>query len=134
MTSMGFRFPGPGQWAPGAAAMRWLLLAAFLPTLTFLGHWPLRVDIPGTAIYVGLPDANRAAGHDHHRHCHADAASCSDAPVTGTATIGLLANSVAFSGLQSPLIGMVTAQPSFRAQADVAPDYPPPKAFSEPEM
>lgn len=107
--------------------MRWLLAVAYLPALTFFGHWPLSVDVPGTSLYVGLPESSSAHEHDHTNHCHADAASCSDTPVTAGATVALLAESVAMSGNDSPLIGMAAESMRWRPQAGVSPLSPPPE-------
>lgn len=114
---------------PRAAAMRWLLFAAMLPSLTFLGHWPLRIDVPGTNLYVGLPETADPGGHDHTKHCHADAASCSDTPLTTTASIGMLADSLSFAGVSAPLIPLTLAHLPGADQAHVGPMNPPPKAF-----
>lgn len=121
------RTPRPGL-CPRVAhltLMRWLLVAAYLPALTFLGHWPLSVDIPGTSFYVGLPES--ATQGVHKDHCHADAGSCSDTPVTTTGTVALLAESLAIQDLDSPLIGMAAGFASWQPQAGVAPLLPPPE-------
>lgn len=73
-----------------------LMLAAYLPALLFVDHWTLRLDIPGSDYYVGLP-AERDLGHQHagdeshSSHCHESVASCSDTRVTTGTTIAVLA-------------------------------------------
>lgn len=124
-----FGAPGLGT-SPRVAhltLMRWLLAAAYLPALTFFGHWPLSVDIPGTSLYVGLPESTTPEAHNHKDHCHADAGSCSDTPVTTTGTVALLAESLAFEDLDSPLIGMAAGLAAWQPQAGVAPLLPPPE-------
>lgn len=89
--------------------LAWLLAVAYLPSVTFFGHWDLRVDIPGTNVYVGFVAPHEAgathvhshdgstgdqAGDEHAHHCHAGPAECGDAPVISTATVALLARSL----------------------------------------
>lgn len=119
--------PGIGPRMAHLTLMRWLLVAAYLPALTFLGHWPLSVDIPGTSLYVGLPERPTQGAQNHKDHCHADASSCSDTPVTTTGTVALLAESLAFEDLDSPLIGMAAGFAAWQPQAGVAPLLPPPE-------
>ncbi len=59
--------------------------------LTFIGHWELRVDIPGTGYFVGAESASQHPDiHDHSQHCHDSVASCSDVPATAGATVAML--------------------------------------------
>lgn len=120
--------PDIGPLVAHLMLMRWLLAAAYLPALTFFGHWPLSVDIPGTSLYVGLPESTtQGAAHNHKDHCHADAGSCSDTPVTTAGTVALLAESLAIEDLDSPLIGMATGFAAWQPQAGVARLLPPPE-------
>lgn len=119
--------PGVRQRVAHLRLMRWLLVAAYLPAITFFGHWPLAVDIPGTSFYVGLPESSTQGAHKHKDHCHADASSCSDTPVTTAGTVALLAESLAIEDLDSPLIGMATGTAAWQPQAGVAPLLPPPE-------
>lgn len=91
------------------------LLLAYLPSLLFIGHWPLAVDIPGTDLYIGLPLTPAARshagpttpegeGHDHAQHCHADLGACSDVPFTGASPFALLSEAVAFLGAAGLLL------------------------------
>lgn len=74
----------------------WVLLLALMPMLTFMGHWPSSLPIPGTGLYVTVPLAGPApnAGseehHDHSKHCHGEAASCADAPVAAGVGLALM--------------------------------------------
>ncbi|MCC7364450.1 MAG: hypothetical protein IT303_08755 [Dehalococcoidia bacterium] len=71
----------------------WLLLAAFLPSLLYAGHWTLQLDIPGTDYYIGF--AQRSDGHqhagDHDAHCHGDPEGCTDSPPTISVPVATLA-------------------------------------------
>lgn len=86
----------------GRRRASWLLVLALLPTLTFFGHWPAEISIPGTGYYLALPGAAPAPagddGHDHSSHCHADASSCSDVPATAGVTFAILNECVALFG------------------------------------
>ncbi|MBA4180906.1 MAG: hypothetical protein C0506_09995 [Anaerolinea sp.] len=107
--------------------MRWLLVVAYLPTLTFLGHWPLSVDIPGTSLYVGLAERSASLDHGHKDHCHADAGSCTDTPVATSASVALLAESLQFRRTDAPFIAMTAREVRWLAQAAVTPVSPPPE-------
>lgn len=115
---------GTRRAAAGHHARAWLLLLAILPTLTFMGHWPdIRIGIPGSTAWLTIPLASEGDHHhegtpgehganpedEHHsefgteedghgRHCHADAASCTNTPFTGISAFALLSESVALLG------------------------------------
>ncbi len=79
-----------------------LLLLSLVPMLTFMGHWPSSVPIPGTDQYLSIPLAGHTDehtghndGHDHSQHCHGDAASCSDAPVFAGVSFALMSEPLA---------------------------------------
>lgn len=122
-------FPGSGRRVAHLALVGWLLAAAYLPALTFFGHYPLWLDIPGTSLYVGLPAHTSPDAHDHESHCHADASSCSDTPVPTTGNIALLAESLIPSGADLPRTGVPPRAARLLAQADVTPVSPPPRAL-----
>lgn len=85
------------------------LLIAILPSLLFFGHWTVRVDIPGTNLYVGMPESGAAgegSGHDHSRHCHGDSASCSDVPFAGASAFALMSESAACLGVAGMLVAL----------------------------
>ncbi len=84
-----------------------VLFLALLPTLSYFGHWPeATFTLPGSSLVLGLPGSlahthggDREAGGDGHTsHCHADAASCSDAPLTAVSAFAVLTESVALLG------------------------------------
>jgi hypothetical protein len=107
------------------------LLAAYLPSLVFLGHWPLRVDIPGTDLYVGLPKQaahSHTEGHGHENHCHESAASCSDAPVVSTATVGLLEETISFQTDERAILAPSSEWWAPHQAQSIAPEPPPPRS------
>jgi hypothetical protein len=132
----------------------WWLLIAILPALTFLGHWPeTRIDIPGTNAWFVVP---LTGGHDdgahehagagaqsrgtttigtedpdaHARHCHADAASCTDAPFTGASAFALLCESVALLGAAGVQFALVSAWWRPSRVLSTAPDLRPPRPLA----
>ena len=123
---------------------RWLILAlvgAYLPSLAFLGHWTLRLDIPGTQYYVGLraaagaaqerhshADANGPGSGDHSGHCHEGSASCGDVPVLATATVGLLKQSMLAQAEDEVLRPVAAAGWAPHATRNVMPELPPPRS------
>lgn len=115
----------------------WVLLAALLPMLTFMGHWPASLPIPGTDLYVSVPFAGAEQHHSHEaeaeadeasheQHCHAGAASCSDIPAAAGVSFGLMNQPVAFviGGLLL-LMGVRWWQP--RASTTISPVLQPPR-------
>lgn len=126
-------------WSGIPARFRaWALLIAFLPTLSFLGHWSLHVDIPGTNEYLvivpGAPTASGTHSHDgstetgdHGRHCHAAVASCSDIPLTGISAFALLNDSLAYLGAAGALIALAATAWQLRALNTIDPDLQPPR-------
>jgi len=116
----------------------WALLLALLPALTFLGHWSLHVDVPGTNLYVVVVPGEPAQAHthdgkqqdsgqSHERHCHAGVASCSDIPFTGASPFALLSDSVAYLGAFGALTALALLFWRPGATASVGPDLQPPK-------
>jgi len=119
----------------------WVLLAALLPMLTFMGHWPASLPIPGTDLYVSVPFAGAEQAHSHEagagagagadeasheQHCHAGAAGCSDIPAAAGVSFGLMNQPVAFviGGLLL-LMGVRWWQP--RASTTISPVLQPPR-------
>ncbi|MCO5202116.1 MAG: hypothetical protein M9925_10485 [Chloroflexi bacterium] len=98
---MGVRLTSPA----GRRRASWILVLALLPTLTFFGHWPEQISLPGTGYYLAIPGSSPVApdgtangGHDHSSHCHADAATCSDVPATAGVSFAILNETVALFG------------------------------------
>ena len=107
---------------------QWLLLAAYLPALTFFGHWPLSIDIPGTSLYVGLPQSGSSAVAGHESHCHAAAGSSSNVPPPVTPTVAVLADSQPMlANGDPPLVDAAEGGGACLAQACVTPISPPPE-------
>jgi len=128
-------------WSGIPARVRaWALLVAFLPTLTFLGHWTLQIDIPGTNEYLlivpGAPEHNTDSHGDEHssetethdQHCHAGVATCSDIPLTGISAFALLNESIAYLGVAGALIALAAITWRPRALNSIDPDLQPPRA------
>lgn len=107
-----------------------LLLFAFLPTLTFLGHWH---DLLGQAPPALAPAsiivdgaAQRAEAAEHAMHCHTNLGSCSAQPLP--AGLGLLATHEAlFALLLAYLIGRVRPDAHIAGGRIVPPPSPPPR-------
>lgn len=131
----------------------WVLLIAILPTLTFLGHWPrIEIPLPGTGAHVVLPflqgdhvaidqadtvlhnDGPTARPHeheeDHGRHCHANAASCSDVPFTGASAFAMMHAAAASIGAESPATAIATTWWQPHGAFAVDPEIQPPRAAS----
>lgn len=114
-----------------------LLLVAFLPSVTFLGHINVHIEVPGTGLYVGLPapathEHGAHAGHhddraEHERHCHADFASCSDVPFTGASAFLLLEEAARMLGLAGLMVLVFAAARRPGTSAGIAPLLPPPR-------
>jgi hypothetical protein len=110
-----------------------LLLVGILPSLTFLGHWTVQFDIPGTNSYVLVVpgeahDDLHEDVHTHESHCHASAATCTDIPFVGASPFALMHDSVIYLGVAAVLIvlGLNTWRP--RKSTTVAPLLQPPQA------
>lgn len=130
-------------WAGIPARVRaWALLVAFLPTLTFLGHWTLHIDIPGTNEYLlvvpGEPehtgnhtnshtDGHSSQTETHEQHCHAGVATCSDIPLTGISAFALLNESIAYLGAAGALVALALVAWRPRALNSIDPDLQPPR-------
>jgi hypothetical protein len=119
--------------------MAWLLAAAFLPSVLFVGHWPaFAVAVPGTAFSIGLPAAGHAHAHpggadaqsqgEHADHCHAEMASCAGQPFTGGATVAAL-HDIALAAIAGGVLVAVAAGAvaAWRGHP-VAPPFEPPRA------
>lgn len=74
-----------------------------MPTLTFMGHWPATVAVPGTDLYVSIPLAGAAGdthgAGNHESHCHGDSATCTDAPMAAGAGLAMLSDTVVLASL-----------------------------------
>lgn len=74
-----------------------LLLLSLVPMLTFMGHWPGSVPIPGTDQYLSIPlaghqthDDSHEDSHAHEQHCHGNSSSCSDVPAMAGVSFALM--------------------------------------------
>jgi hypothetical protein len=91
----------------------WSLLFAILPTLTYMGHWPRELDLPGAhpSLRLGASADTHDPGHEdgdeglaHQRHCHGSPSTCSDVPFTGTSGLAVLNEWLALAGVSSLLV------------------------------
>ena len=106
---------------------RWLLLAAYLPALTFFGQWPLSIDILGTSVYVGLSKSNSSHEVGHESHCHVPAGSSIDFPLTATPSMAILAECPPMLAGEPSLTGGSEGRATGFAQSHVTPTSPPPE-------
>ncbi len=116
-----------------------VLLLGILPSLTFLGHWGLQFDLPGTNLYVVLvPAANhdepahidtKQAHRQHQDHCHANAASCTDVPLIGASPFALMQDSVAYLGASGVMIAVALAIWRPRPAIIIGPELQPPRSL-----
>jgi hypothetical protein len=112
-----------------------ILLIAFLPTLTFAGHWDvpafrdfLNASFPGGHSHSAHAHTP-AEAHEHARHCHANLASCTDAPATGTAAVAHLSADVARLTALTPFLPVhARAGEPHSPLASVLPQLQPPNA------
>lgn len=106
------------------------LLAALAPMLLFIGHWEIVVPLPGADAYLvlGVNDDHHTDPGDHSQHCHGNAASCSDVPLTALSGLALLAQHLAapaHDGQGQPVgVGAAGPHPDHVER----PELPPPQA------
>lgn len=113
----------------------WILLGAFLPSITFAGHWDFAVPIPGTEITLGffpvqahgaMPGAPDS--ESHRDHCHVDASGCSDQPLVSGAPVAHLSDALALGASFEDIRHAGSAREVRPESAVTAPDIPPPRA------
>ena len=111
----------------------WALLLALLPILTFMGHWPAAVHIPGTESYLSIPLAG-AEGHDdesdhhnHSEHCQAGSAGCSDTPAAAGVTIAVGNTALAIALADGLLLLALALSWRPAEMRSLVPDTRPPK-------
>jgi len=124
--------PAPGTWSHAARRrVVVLLLAAYLPSLLFLGHWDLQIDIPGTNYYVGLPvrpHNHPDDGEGHGEHCHTDMGDCARTPLAATAPVFLIAAALEGEAYQAHGILVPAALWAPHGPEAISPEPPPPRA------
>ena len=110
-----------------------VLLVAILPSLTFLGHWSISIDVAGIDLTLieAIPHEDEQAAHDdqpaHTNHCHANAASCTDVPFTGASPFALLGDSIAYLGAAAVLVVLLFGAWRPWATVTVGPEPRPPR-------
>lgn len=129
---MVFRGHRQGTWSHAARRRAvWLIVAAYLPSLLFLGHWELKIDIPGTDYYVGTPEWGHShAEHEgeHEEHCHTKLNSCARVPLTTTAFVLFMAAALEAEAHEARGVPAFTALWAPHEPKAISPDPPPPRA------
>ena len=112
----------------------WILFFAFLPSISFAGHWDVQFAVPGAGVTVGFSPshAHAASGGSeplaHHRdHCHADASGCSDQPLVSGAQVAHLGEMVALAASFDAAWGHVGPVHGHPDGVVTSPDFPPPR-------
>lgn len=108
------------------------LAIALVPMLTFMGHWPEDVRIPGTQQYLTVPLAGRSTAesegaHDHTKHCHGDSASCSDVPALAGAGFAVMNETLAVAITAALLWVVALRYWRPRASNSLLPELQPPR-------
>lgn len=117
-----------------------LLLVAIFPMLSFMGHWPASVSIPGTNLYVSVPLAggeahdvhNPESAAEHGKHCHGGAASCGDAPAGAGVTLAIAQRDLSFAVGAVGLIALAMWGWQPLRGMTIAPEPRPPRALLSP--
>lgn len=121
-----------------AATLRAFSLAMALSVLlniTAPDHWRI-ANPPGLALAArghehldqAAPRGHHDDGPEHARHCHGDAATCSDLPLTATGGFIALAALLALGGGGMDRSGRASRAPGIPRGWDRAPASPPPRA------
>jgi hypothetical protein len=111
----------------------WGLLLALAPMLTFMGHWPHSLPIPGTELFVAVPLAGQpvepgeGAEHSHGQHCHGDSEGCSDVPAAASPGFALLSPSALPSGASGFLILLILLSWQPNNSTTIGPELQPPR-------
>ncbi len=108
-----------------------VLLTAMLPSLLYLGHWSVRVPIPGTGAFVavGMQAEHEAQASEggHEQHCHGTA-NCTDSPPAPVGVgFALLSEALLLLGAAGAMV--LLWLPGWRPArvSAVAPLLPPPR-------
>ncbi|MGD9933520.1 MAG: hypothetical protein AB7T37_07350 [Dehalococcoidia bacterium] len=112
----------------------WILFLAFVPSISFAGHWDVQVAVPGAGVTIGFSPSHAHVSpggaeplSQHRDHCHVDASGCSDQPLVSTAQVGHLGELIA---LGAPFDAAQDARPSGQVRPEgvvMSPDIPPPR-------
>jgi hypothetical protein len=116
--------------------LSWTLVVALFPMLSFMGHWPASIPIPGTDSYLSVPLAghehdddehSEGGAHSHAQHCHGNASSCSDVPTMAGVSFGLMEQTLALAGVDALLLALVWASWTPRRPIALMPELRPPR-------
>lgn len=126
----------------------WAMALALLPSLLFLGHWGVSIRIPAAGVNVVLVPASQAALGEHAskpqdrgrpygdkpdghgRHCHGDAASCSDVPFAGAGGFAVLRDFAVGLGMASGSVLAALMVHVLAALHMPSPERRPPRAMA----
>jgi hypothetical protein len=107
------------------------MLAALLPSVMYLGHWSIRVPLPGTGAFVavGMRAEHEAQASEggHEEHCHGTASCSESPPVPVSPPLALLNETLALLAAAGLLVAVAVAAGRLRALASVRPAPPPPR-------
>lgn len=109
----------------------WILLAAYGPSLLYVGHLSFEVPLPGTGLSIGLAAAHSHSGAGdearHRDHCHVDVSDCSGIPSTTAVPVALLREQ-AEALVAATTVPVAIATPgALVEQVRIAPEGPPPR-------
>jgi len=113
----------------------WILFLAFLPSISFAGHWDIELAVPGAGFTLGFTPAHvHAAGRPegsppgHRDHCHTDASGCSDQPLVAGAQVANLGQMIALAPSLDEVRGFQPSRVLLPEGMATTPDIPPPRA------
>ena len=106
------------------------MLVALLPSVLYVGHWSIRLPVPGTDAFVALgmqaEHEAQASEGGHEEHCHGTA-SCTDSPPTPSMGFALLNEALALLAAAGLLVLVAGPGSQLRALAGMPPVLPPPR-------
>lgn len=100
-------------------------------------HWghipnPLDALVNGSHTHPALPAAAHESGPEHARHCHGNAASCSDLPLTSVGGFVALAAMLALAGAGISFGRPLPLDATMRHSWGAPPLHPPPRTSAAP--
>ena len=89
----------------------WLMVAALLPSLLYVGHWSFEVPLPGDTVAVVGVDESGGRSHEsdgHGEHCHGES-SCSDVQPLGLTGLAVMGRTLALLGVAGVMLALAVA-------------------------
>jgi hypothetical protein len=107
------------------------MMAALVPSLLYLGHWSVRLPVPGTDAFIALgmqaEHEAQASEGGHEAHCHGSS-TCTDSPPAPVGVgFGLLTEALALMGAAGLLVALAIAAWRPAREGTVAPATMPPR-------